>query len=138
MAFQTGGLHHLGIRVTDLGRARQFYVDTLGFQQILELPGLVLVNAHGTLMGIRGAAPASPAGDRFDPYRVGLDHLALAVANAGALEELRSHLDAAGVRWVQLDSHTPIEDWAPAIVKAQAFADATHRPVFVLVNLMGG
>jgi sulfopyruvate decarboxylase TPP-binding subunit len=53
-------------------------------------------------------------------------------------ERTEALLDAAGVRWVQLDSHTPIEDWAPTIVKAQAFAEATHRPVFVLVNLMGG
>jgi sulfopyruvate decarboxylase TPP-binding subunit len=53
-------------------------------------------------------------------------------------EHTEALLDAAGVRWVQLDSHTPIEEWAPTIVKAQSFADATHRPVFVLVNLMGG
>jgi sulfopyruvate decarboxylase TPP-binding subunit len=53
-------------------------------------------------------------------------------------EHTEALLDAAGVRWVQLDSHTPVEDWVPTIVKAQRFAEATHRPVFVLVNLMGG
>lgn len=53
-------------------------------------------------------------------------------------EHTEALLDAAGVRWVQLDSHTPIEDWAATIVRAQRFAEATHRPVFVLVNLMGG
>ena len=98
MPFQTGGLHHLAIRVTNLGRARQFYVDTLGFQPVLERPGLVIVNAHGSLIGIRGDTPETTAGDRFDPYRVGLDHLALGVADASALEGLKQHLDAAGVR----------------------------------------
>jgi len=47
-------------------------------------------------------------------------------------------LDAAGVRWVQLDARTPIEDWSPTIQRAWQFAHTTHRPVFVLVNLMGG
>jgi glyoxylase I family protein len=35
--------------------------------------------------------------DRFDPFRVGLDHLALAVS-AAALPGLKRRLDAAGVR----------------------------------------
>jgi len=36
--------------------------------------------------------------DRFNPFRVGLDHLALAVENPGILEDLKRDLDAAGVR----------------------------------------
>ena len=47
-------------------------------------------------------------------------------------------LDAADVRWVQLDARTPIEVWSPTIQRGYAFAQTTHRPVFVLVNLMGG
>ena len=97
MPLQTGGLHHVAIRVTDFDRARRFYVDTLGFQPVAEFPNTVLVNAGGTLLGIRGGAQETPAGDRFDPYRVGLDHLALAVADAGALEAMKQQLDAAGV-----------------------------------------
>ncbi len=97
MALQTGGLHHLAIRVTDFDRARRFYVDTLGFQPVVEFPNTVLVNAGGTLIGIRGGAAETPAGDRFDPYRVGLDHLALSVADAGVLEAMKQQLDAAGV-----------------------------------------
>ena len=53
-------------------------------------------------------------------------------------ERSEALLDAAGVRWVQLDARTPIADWAPAVVRAHQFAQTTHRPVFVLVNLMGG
>jgi len=52
-------------------------------------------------------------------------------------ERTEALLDAAGVRWFQLDARTPIGDWAPAIQRAHAFACTTHRPVFVLVNLMG-
>ncbi len=47
-------------------------------------------------------------------------------------------LTAAEVRWFQLDARTPIEDWAPTIERGYTFAQMTHRPVFVLVNLMGG
>ena len=53
-------------------------------------------------------------------------------------ERAEALLDAAGVRWLQLDARTPIEDWASSIERGYAFAQATHRPVFVLVNLMGG
>jgi sulfopyruvate decarboxylase subunit alpha len=53
-------------------------------------------------------------------------------------ERSEALLDAANVRWVQLDGRTPIEDWSATIQRGYAFAQATHRPVFVLVNLMGG
>ncbi|MCW2599255.1 MAG: thiamine pyrophosphate-binding protein [Frankiales bacterium] len=52
-------------------------------------------------------------------------------------ERSEALLDAAGVRWFQLDAHTPIERWAVEIERAWHFARATHRPVFMLVNLMG-
>ena len=53
-------------------------------------------------------------------------------------ERAEALLDAAGIRWFQLDARTPVEDWAPTIERAHTFAQTTHRPVFVLVNLMGG
>jgi sulfopyruvate decarboxylase TPP-binding subunit len=52
-------------------------------------------------------------------------------------ERTEALLDAAGVRWFQLDVRTPVHRWAAEIERAWAFARATHRPVFVLVNLMG-
>ena len=108
MSLLTGGLHHLTIRTTDLARAKRFYVETLGFQAVRERNGSVLLNAHGTLFGVLGAAPETSPEDRFDPFRVGLDHLALAVDNAESLHELKQQLDAAGVRnnGVQDDTRT--------------------------------
>jgi glyoxylase I family protein len=98
MSFQTSGLHHVAIRVTDLARARTFYVDTLGFQPVLELPGLIIVNANGSLVGIRGDAPETARGDSFNPFRVGLDHLALGVGDINELGSLKEQLDRSGVR----------------------------------------
>jgi catechol 2,3-dioxygenase-like lactoylglutathione lyase family enzyme len=98
VAIQTGGLHHVGIRVTDLARARAFYVDVLGFAPVVEVPGLLIVNANGSLLGIRGDAAETTPGDSFNPFRVGLDHLALAVADAQDLVGLQEHLDRNHVR----------------------------------------
>ena len=53
-------------------------------------------------------------------------------------ERTEAILDAAGVRFVQLDGRTPVEQWATSIARAHEFSLTTHRPVFVLVNLMGG
>jgi sulfopyruvate decarboxylase subunit alpha len=53
-------------------------------------------------------------------------------------ERAEAILDAAAVRWFQLDARTPVEDWAPEIERAWTFSRTTHRPVFTLVNLMGG
>jgi sulfopyruvate decarboxylase subunit alpha len=52
-------------------------------------------------------------------------------------ERSEAILDAAGARWFQLDSKTPVEAWADTIVRAHQFAHTTHRPIFVLANLMG-
>ncbi len=97
MPIQTDGLSHVALRVTDLARSKQFYAETLGFPIVQEFADVVLVNANGVLLGMRGGNPATAPGDRFDPYRVGVDHLALAVADPAALAGLQRQLDAAGV-----------------------------------------
>lgn len=94
MALQTNGIGHVAIRVTDMARSKDFYVNTLGFQQVLETDDLLLVIAGGTLLGLRGSGPGSQ--DRFDPFRVGLDHLALHVDPA-SLDGLKQQLDEMGV-----------------------------------------
>jgi len=98
MPIQTQGLSHLAIRVTDLARSKQFYSETLGFPVMMEFGDIVLVNAGGMLLGMRGGNPETPPGDRFNPFRVGLEHIALAVADPAELEGLQRQLDAAGVR----------------------------------------
>jgi glyoxylase I family protein len=97
MRFGTYPLSHLGLRVSDLARAKRFYVDTLEFGLLRETPAAVFIDAHGLLIALIGPADQTDAGDRFDPFRIGLDHLALAIADAGELEGLREQLDAAGV-----------------------------------------
>lgn len=95
MQLNATGLSHLGLRVTDLARAKRFYVDTLGCELVREIDGAVLVNVYGILIGLYGSPTARR--DRFDPFRVGLDHLALTIEDASTLENLKRDLDAAGV-----------------------------------------
>lgn len=97
MQFGTHSLGHLGLRVTDLARAQRFYVDTLGFKLLQETPGAVFLDARGLLIALVGPAEQTDAADRFDPFRIGLDHLALSIADAGELDGLREQLEAAGV-----------------------------------------
>jgi catechol 2,3-dioxygenase-like lactoylglutathione lyase family enzyme len=97
MKLSSTGLAHIGLCVTNLARARQFYVDTLGFEPLLELPDLLICNAYGSTIAFRGNATQTHADDRFDPYRVGLDHVALGVASADVLKDMKRQLDLAGV-----------------------------------------
>ena len=98
MKLNANGLSHLGLRVTNLARARHFYVDTLGGQVVRETDGGILVNVSGMLVALYETDSSSSSYDHFDPFRVGLDHLALAVEDPGILEDLKRDLDAAGVR----------------------------------------
>jgi glyoxylase I family protein len=103
------GIHHLRLTVTDVQRSREFYTSLLGFEVAAESPpdddpaakavfkvlfgGVVLIRGN-LLMGLR---PMAPAGDRFDPDRVGLDHLSFGVASRDELEVATRLFDERGV-----------------------------------------
>ena len=97
MQLNANGLSHLGLRVTDVARAKRFYVDTLGCQLVREIDGAVLVNVYGTLFALYGDDSHSSRKDHFDPFRVGLDHIALTIEDSSILEGLKQELDAEGV-----------------------------------------
>ena len=105
----TGEIHHLRLTVTDVERSRRFYTGLLGFEVAVESPpstdpsaadvfkilfgGVVMIRGN-LLMGLR---PVAPSGDRFDPDRVGLDHLSFGVASHADLEDAVRLLDEHGV-----------------------------------------
>jgi len=105
----TGDIHHLRLTVTDVGRSREFYTSLLGFQVAVESPppgdpaeaetfkilfgGVVMVRGN-LIMGLR---PMAPEADRFDPDRVGLDHLSFSVPSRTDLEQAARLLDERGV-----------------------------------------
>ena len=94
---KTPGVHHIALRSSDFLRSKRFYAVTLGFPLILERENLFIFLAGSTAIGVRGPEAATPKGDVFNPFRVGLDHLALACTEAAELERVAVALSAAGV-----------------------------------------
>jgi glyoxylase I family protein len=97
MNIETTGVHHIALRSSDLARSRRFYVDTLGFAPVLETDGLFIFLAGAAAVAVRGPEAATPAGDTFDPFRVGLDHVALTCSDERELERVADALQAAGI-----------------------------------------
>jgi glyoxylase I family protein len=98
-----GPVHHVALRVTDLGRSTRFYQDVCGFQIVAELPDVTLISNGTLLLGLRGQHEAGSA-DRFDEFRVGLDHLSFAVGSPDDLDRAAKILDQRDV------PHGEIED----------------------------
>lgn len=93
----TPSVHHVALRVADFDRARRFYVDTLGFDVALEKPNFLIFFAGKTAIALRGPENGTPKDDVFNPYRVGLDHLALACEDEQELERVAEALGQAGI-----------------------------------------
>jgi glyoxylase I family protein len=127
-----GPVHHLRLTVTDVERSRAFYTELLGFQTAMDAPppagnphydltldllqgGIVLVNGD-LLLGLR-PVDAERAGDRFDPFRCGLDHLSFAVAGRADLETAVQAFEERGVE------HSEITDLPPFGIAVLPFKD---------------
>ena len=93
----TPQVHHIGLRVSNFDRAKYFYHNVLGFDIILEQPNLFIFFTGSTAVAIKGPEKGSPVGDVFNPFRVGLDHLALACQDLKELQRVTDELDRAGV-----------------------------------------
>jgi len=97
MTTEVTGIAHIALRVTDLPRAKRFYTEQLGWLLVRETDRACIVSIGGTTLVLIAGTEQTRAEDRFDPFRVGLDHLALTVS-AIDLPALKQRLDAAGVR----------------------------------------
>jgi catechol 2,3-dioxygenase-like lactoylglutathione lyase family enzyme len=93
----TSGVHHVALRVTNLERAKKFYCDTLGFKHLMDAENLTLFLAGGTAFGLRGPSEETPRNDKFNPNRVGVDHIALACSDETELQRVADALKAAGI-----------------------------------------
>ncbi|HEX9775115.1 MAG TPA: VOC family protein [Actinomycetota bacterium] len=94
------GVAHVALTVTDVARSAALYKDLFGLQTVVsgeDQYGAIEVMASDRLMiGLR-AHKTTAASDRFDPARVGLDHVAFNVDSVEELEKWRARLDELNV-----------------------------------------
>jgi glyoxylase I family protein len=129
-----GPIHHLRIAVTDVQRSMAFYTEVLGFEIAVAAPpprgdehheaivdslqGGVILMHQGLFFGLRPVDDErAGAADRFDPFRVGLDHLSFAVPRRADLDAAVDLLDERGVE------HGPIRELVPLGLSFLAFFD---------------
>src|SRR5262245_15904633 len=98
-----GPVHHVALRVTKLDRSIAFYQALFGFQVVAELPDVTILSNGTLILGLRDQANTASA-DRFDEFRVGLDHMSFAVASRDDLDRAAQILDLRDV------PHGEIED----------------------------
>lgn len=93
----TRGAHHIGLTVPDLAKTRAFFIDTLGFAQVGEVPDYpaVFLSDGTTLITLWQAANPATAVPFDRKNVIGLHHLALKVEGADGLEALHDTLKAA-------------------------------------------
>ncbi len=92
----TRGAHHIGLTVPDVAQTRGFFVDTLGFSQVGEIPDYpaVLLTDGVTMITLWGAADPATAVPFDRKNVIGLHHFALTVDDADALQSLHGVLQA--------------------------------------------
>ena len=94
---RTRGAHHIGLTVPDLAATRQFFLQTLGFEQVGDVPDYPAVflkdtNTMITLWQAQDPASSIP----FDRKNtIGLHHFALTVDDHAALDALYDDLQSA-------------------------------------------
>ena len=99
----TQGAHHIGLTVPDLAKTRAFFLETLGFSQVGEIPDYpAAFLTDGTTMITLWQAADPATAVAFDRRNViGLHHVALKVKDGDVLETL--HHKLSGTEGVEVE-----------------------------------
>jgi catechol 2,3-dioxygenase-like lactoylglutathione lyase family enzyme len=90
------GLSHLGITVRDIPAAQRFWTSVMGFVTLFDGDELCMILNPSSRLAIGLTNQQGQVAGSFDERRVGLDHLALAVADLPTLQlwaQLLTELD---------------------------------------------
>jgi|SRR5688572_27729363 glyoxylase I family protein len=102
-----GPVHHVALRVAEREHSISFYQRLLGFQTVAALPDVTILSNGTLILGIRDR-PNGADSDRFDEFRIGLDHLSFSVSSRAELDHAVQILDQNDV------PHGEIEDMGSA------------------------
>ena len=75
---KTPGVHHIALRCTDMNVTKKFYQEILGFQLALDSPEIIGLLAGAVIIVFKKATAAAGT-EVFNPFNIGLDHIALHV-----------------------------------------------------------
>ena len=92
---ETAGLNHIIMTIEDVNISRAFYGDLLGFELEKIADGFLLVVGGVTIFFFPSSHPLPD--DRFNEFRIGLDHLSFTAPSEAALQSLAEKLQASGV-----------------------------------------
>ena len=95
------GTSHLALTVSDPRASIEWYEKVFGGARVpmADEPGhlvIGLLTPDGFFIGLQGHG-ATPKGDQFSEFRVGLDHVAFRCGDRAAVEEWAKRLDEVGV-----------------------------------------
>lgn len=94
---KTPGVHHIALRCVDFSVTKNFYQNVIGLPMVLETPDLIGFMAGQVFIGFRLAKLEGQPGAVFNPFNIGLDHIAIACESEEELHRFANGLAAAGV-----------------------------------------
>ena len=92
---ETSGLNHIIMTIKDVKISQEFYGDLLGFETKNIADGFFFMTGGVSIFFFSPRRPIPD--DRFNEFRIGLDHLAFTAPSEPALQSLAEKLQAAGV-----------------------------------------
>jgi catechol 2,3-dioxygenase-like lactoylglutathione lyase family enzyme len=94
---KTAGIHHIALRCKDMEVTKNFYQNTIGLTLALDTPELIGFVAGSVFIGFKKASPGNNTGSVFNPFIVGMDHIALSCETEEELHRVAKGLAEAGV-----------------------------------------
>lgn len=98
---QVLGYHHLSLSVTDLAKSTQWYQQILGLQVAAQIDGegfqRTRLRAPESGVTLTLTQHDGQANESFNERRPGMDHVAIEVAGAEEVQELKGRFEELGV-----------------------------------------
>ena len=94
---QTPGIHHIALRCKDFSVTKNFYQNVVGLPLVLDTPDLMGFMAGQVFVGFRQAEVYGNGSAVFNPFLIGLDHLAMTCETEEELHRFAQGLANAGV-----------------------------------------
>ena len=100
-------LDHVVLTIRDIHRTKQFYEKIFGEPDYQTDEGIMFLMGPTRLFFTLPRGPQAP-NDRFDPTRVGLEHIAVGVKNIDDLTAIAKALDEGSIKHsgIHLDNHS--------------------------------